>query len=138
MKKINKLWLANLCATGWLSMATVPALALADVYVIANTSTAVSEADIRDIFLGDKQLAGSIKLIPVDNGPAQDEFLSKALKMESAKYNSTWTKKSFREGLNPPSVRSGDLEVIEFVKKTPGAVGYVKTTPSGVKVLQKY
>ena len=138
MKTTNKFWLINLCTSGVLSLAAVPALALADVYVIANSATAVTDADIRDIFLGDKQLAGSTKLVPVDNGPAQDEFLSKALKMESAKYNSTWTKKSFREGLNPPSVRSGDLEVIEFVKKTPGAIGYVRSSPSGVKVLQKF
>lgn len=138
MKTTNNLWLANLSACAILSLTAVPALALADVYVIANSATAVTEADIRDIFLGDKQLAGGTKLVPVDNAPAQDEFLSKALKMESAKYNSTWTKKSFREGLNPPSVRSGDLEVIDFVKKTPGAVGYVKSSPSGVKVLQKF
>lgn len=138
MKKTNRLWLANLCATGLLSMATVPAQALADIYVITHSSTTIADSDIRDIFLGDKQLAGGTRLVPVDNGPAQDEFLNKALKMESAKYNSTWTKKSFREGLNPPSVRSGDLEVIEFVKKTPGAVGYVKTPPSGVRVLQKF
>jgi hypothetical protein len=49
-----------------------------------------------------------------------------------------WTKKSFREGINPPPVKSGDTEVADFVKKTPGAVGYVSSQPSGVNVIHKY
>lgn len=109
-----------------------------EVFVIAHPSAAIGAGDVRDIYLGDKQFAGSTKLVPVDNGPAQEEFVGKALKMESAKYNSAWTKKSFREGLNPPAVKSGDLEVIEFVKRTPGAVGYVRSPPSGVPVVIRY
>ena len=131
MKNNHKLWLASFLLSG-------SALAAADVFVIAHPSAGVTAADVREIYLGDKQFVGSTKLVPVDNGPAQDEFVSKALKMESAKYNSTWTKKSFREGLNPPAIKSGDMEVIEFVKRTPGAVGYVRTSPSGVTVVTKY
>lgn len=112
--------------------------ALADVFVIAHPSVQLATGDVRDVFVGDKQFAGSVKLIPVDNAPAQEQFLSKALKMEGAKYNSAWTKKSFREGLNPPAIKSGDAEVVEFVKKTPGAVGYVTGQPSGVTVVQKF
>jgi ABC-type phosphate transport system substrate-binding protein len=114
------------------------AAAVAEVVVIANPATQVTAADVVDIFTGEKQFAGSAKLIPVDNGPMQEHFLSQVLKLDSAKYSSKWAKKSFRDGLNPPPVKSGDAEVIEFVKRTPGAVGYVGSSPAGVTVVQKY
>ena len=112
--------------------------ARAEVVVIANSGTAVTQADLRDVFTGEKQFVGSTKLIAVDNSAAQGEFLSKALKMDKEKYASVWTKKGFRDGLNPPAVKSGDAEVIDFVKRTPGAVGYVSSSPAGVTVVGKF
>jgi ABC-type phosphate transport system substrate-binding protein len=107
-----------------------------NIVVISNSGTAVSADEIRDIFLGEKQFAGSTKLVVIDNAAIQSGFLSKVMHMDAAKYNGIWTKKSFRDGLNPPAVKSGDAEVIEFVKRTPGAIGYVSTVPAGVKVIQ--
>lgn len=117
---------------------TGPAMATADVYVIANSSVQIGAGDVREVFLGNMQFAGGAKLLPVDNGPAQAEFLSKALKMEADRYGAAWTKKTFRDGINAPSVKSGDGEVLDYVKRTPGAVGYVTSAPSGVTVVQKY
>jgi ABC-type phosphate transport system substrate-binding protein len=108
----------------------------AGVVVIANSDTSVSSDDVRDIFLGEKQFAGSTKLIVIDNAALQNSFLSQVMHMDAAKYNGIWTKKSFRDGLTPPAVKSGDAEVIEFIKRTPGAIGYVSSTPAGVKVIQ--
>jgi len=105
-----------------------------DVVVISNTGTTISATEIRDVFLGEKQFAGSTKLVVVDNKSAQENFLSRFMKMDAAKYNSIWTKKSFRDGLNPPAVKSNDAEVIEYVKRTPGSVGYVSDVPAGVNV----
>lgn len=118
-------------------LAGAPALA-ADVYVIANSTLELSPDDVRDVFLGEKQVAGSAKLVPMDNAGAQKVFLEKIIKLDPAKYGAIWTKKGFRDGLNPPAVKSSDAEVISAVKSTPGAVGYVSSAPSGVKVVQKY
>lgn len=118
-------------------LAGVPALA-ADVYVIANSALELSPDDVRDVFLGEKQVAGSAKLVPMDNAGAQKVFLEKIIKLDPVKYGAIWTKKGFRDGLNPPAVKSGDAEVISAVKSTPGAIGYVSSAPSGVKVVQKY
>lgn len=109
----------------------------AEVVVIANPGITISGGDVKDIFLGEKQFAGSTKLVVIDNASAQGAFLSKFMQMEANKYNNMWTKKSFREGLTPPAVKSSDLEVIEFVKRTPGAVGYVTSNPTGVTIIQK-
>ena len=109
-----------------------------DLYVISNSATSVAAADLRDIFLGERQLVDSVKLVPVDNASAQDAFLSKVMKMEASKYTAAWTKKTFRDGANPPAVMGGDAETVEFVKRTAGAVGYVGSAPSGVNVVGKF
>jgi len=116
---------------------TLARVAHADIYVIAN-SDGLAAADVRDIFLGEKRAAGAVRLVPIDNSALQAEFLSKVLKLNSARYKTLWTKKSFREGLNAPPVKAGDAEVLGVVKSTPGAVGYVGFPPAGVKVIQKY
>lgn len=123
----------------FLALAAGAGLAQAgDVYVIANNAQAPAADEIRDIFLGEKQIVGGAKAVPMDNAGAQKDFLDKVIKLDPAKYGSIWTKKGFRDGLNPPPVKSSDAEVIAAVKATPGAVGYVSSPPSGVKVIQKY
>ena len=121
-----------------MSFILVATSAWADVFVISNAS-GVAAADIKDIFLGEKQFAGALKLDPVDNAAAQAQFASKALQMDVAKYNSAWAKKAFRDGINPPAVKGSDLEVIQYIKANPGAVGYViSSPPADVKVITKY
>jgi ABC-type phosphate transport system substrate-binding protein len=107
-----------------------------DIVVISNSGIVVSADEIRDIFLGEKQFAGDTKLVVVDNAALQVGFLAKYMHMDAAKYNGIWTKKSFRDGLTPPAVKSGDAEVFEFVKRTPGAIGYVSSATAGVKIVQ--
>lgn len=107
-----------------------------DVVVITHTGITLSAAEIRDVFLGEKQFVGSTKLTVIDNKSSQDDFLSKFMKMDVTKYNSIWTKKSFREGLNPPAVKSSDAEVSDYIKRTPGAVGYVSDSPAGVNIVR--
>ena len=114
-------------------------LARADeLWVIANPEITLSPADIKEVYLGEKQFGGSIKLQPVDNAASQQAFLSLVLGMTGARYRSSWLKKSFRDALNPPVELPGDAAVLSFVQRTPGAVGYVRTKPAGVVVVEKY
>lgn len=120
------------------AVAAFPAAA-GDVYVIAHPGVTLSAAELKDTYLGDKQFSDSIKLVPVDNAAVQSEFLAKVLKVDSNKYAATWIKKSFRSGLAAPATKSSDAEVINFVKSTAGAVGYISTLGgAGVIQLQKY
>ena len=119
-------------------VATLPASA-AEVYVIAHPSVKLTLSEIRDVYLGEKQFSGLIKLVPVDNTAVQRDFLARAIHMDTGKYASLWIKKGFRGGLAAPPIKSGDAEVISFVKNTVGAIGYVSTPPtSGVQQLFKY
>lgn len=105
--------------------------------VITHPAVKLSADEVRDVFTGDKQMSGATKLVPIDNASAQEAFLATFVKLDSAKYTTAWTKRAFRDGLTAPAVKATDIEVTEFVKKTPGAVGYVKTAPAaGVNVVK--
>ena len=109
------------------------------VYVICNPSVRLSMQDLRDVFLGERQFAGSIKLAPADNRAALNAFLERVLMMASSKYATSWTKKSFRDGVNPPPVKSGDAEAIEYVRRQQGACSYSTTPPgAGVEIVASY
>jgi hypothetical protein len=43
----------------------------------------------------------------------------------------TFTKKSFRDGLNPPLVAGSDAEALVHLRHTPGACSYVTDTNTG-------
>ncbi|MGC2461387.1 MAG: hypothetical protein WA446_10525 [Steroidobacteraceae bacterium] len=120
-------------------LCALPSLALADIYVIVNSGLILTTDDIKGIYTGDKQLAGSIKIQPLDNSAAKNEFLSKVLQLDAVRYDTLWTKKSFRDGISPPSLKANDEEVVAAVKSTAGAIGYISSTPPvGVTVLKKF
>ena len=115
----------------------VPATAADGLVVITNPAIRLDADDVRDVFLGEKQIAGGVKLVPVDNSSVQTAFLARVIKLDETKYTAAWIKKSFRDGLTPPAVKSNDAEVSEFVRRVPGAVGYVSTVPAdGVVVIR--
>ncbi len=106
--------------------------------VIAHPSLKLQPDEVRAVFLGERQMAGDTKLVPVDNSAAQTEFLQRWMRMEAQRYTALWVKKSFREGLPSPVLKGSDAEVIAFVRSTPGALGYVTTAPADLKVLTKF
>ena len=106
--------------------------------IIAHESVHLSAAEVRDVFLGERQLLGNLRLVPVDNVAAHADFLAKVLQTDAPKYAARWTRKSFREGLAAPAMKGSDAEVTAFVKATPGSIGYVSTPSAGVKVLDRF
>lgn len=103
------------------------------VTVIAHPSVVLDADEIRDLYVGDKQFAGGVKLVPVDNLAAQRGFLAALLRLEPVKYATLWAKKSFRDGLTAPATKSSDAEVLAFVQATPGAIGYVNAGAVNVR-----
>jgi hypothetical protein len=110
----------------------------ADVVVIANAAVAMTPEEVKEVFLGELQFSGALKLRPIDNAGAQPEFLSGVLRMTGTKYSAWWTKKAFREGLEAPLLKATDAEVLMFVKGNPGAIGYVTSAPHGVYVVGRF
>ena len=112
-----------------------PKAEAADYVVITHPGLTLSADDIKDVYIGQMQMAGSIRLVPVDNGAAQEAFLARVVRMEVGRYNTAWIKKAFRDGVSAPALKAGDAEVLEFVRRTPGAVGYVRVVAAGVNVV---
>lgn len=110
----------------------------ADVYVIANEAHRFSPAELREVFLGERQFAGGRRLVPLDNASLQRDFVGRVVGIDPAKYSTVWAKKGFREGINPPDLKASDLDVVAVVRVTPGAIGYVSQVPPGVHVIDKY
>ena len=110
-----------------------------DLYVVCHEGVSLDAADVRDVFLGEKQFLNATRLIPVDNLAAQPAFLEKVLKMDAVRYTNSWVKKSFRYGINPPAAMANDAAVLEFIRHTPGGCGYLSTAPqNSSNVVGKY
>ena len=125
--RVLSLCLAMLLAGGAAAQADAQTL-------ITNAGVTIAPADVRVIYIGEKQFVGAVRLVPVDNTSAQEKFLGNFVKVDSGKYNSIWAKKSFREGVNPPPAKASDGEVVDFVRRTPGAVGYISDASKAVGV----
>jgi hypothetical protein len=111
----------------------------ADLYVVCNSNVTLQSSDVRDVFIGEKSFAGSARLTPADNLAAQAAFLQRVVKVSADRYTSLWTKKSFRDGANPPPVKASDAETIAYVRQTPGACSYVQSAPPpGINVVAKF
>lgn len=109
------------------------------IYVICHPSVSLTQSDLRDVFLGDKQFTGGMVLLLADNGAAREVFLQRVLKMDTARYLTSWTKKAFRDGVNPPTLSGDDAEALEYVKRGPGRCSYVTTPPgAGVAIIAVY
>jgi hypothetical protein len=93
--------------------------------VIVHAGLRLDFSDVRDVYLGEKQLAGDIKLLPSDNLAAQDDFLAAILQTTERNYQARWRRKAFRDGLRAPTLKGSDAEVMGYVRSTPGAIGYL-------------
>lgn len=107
--------------------------------VIAHPSVRIDPADVRDVYLGERQLAGDLRLMPTDNLAAHEHFLAAILQTTVRSYEARWKRKTFREGLPPPPMKGSDAEVMSYVRSTPGAIGYLAGTAGpGVIVLDRF
>ncbi|MBX9901900.1 MAG: TonB family protein [Burkholderiaceae bacterium] len=127
-------YLVLFCTTLFLSNS----LMAKNLYVIANNTNPATSSNVKEIFLGERQIAGDVKVTPFENSNAQSDFLDKVLKLDASKYASMWAKRGFRDGLNPPAVKNTDAEVIAAVKANPGGLGYVGSAPSGVRIVTSF
>lgn len=98
---------------------------------------------IQQIYRGDKELIGNVRLKPVDQRDTQQIkflFLDKVLNFSRDGYITYWNNRLFREGGIPPVLKQNAEEVILTVEDTVGAIGYVwleeaKAAKERVKIL---
>lgn len=112
--------------------------------VVANEKTApanLSADDVKAIFLGAKTAwdgGGKVIVGVLSEGPTQEKFLSDQVGKPPAAFATHWKRLVFTGKASMPKQFAKDEDLLEFVAKTDGAIGFVadgKTAP-GVKVIE--
>ncbi|MEI7610948.1 MAG: hypothetical protein WCJ64_26485 [Rhodospirillaceae bacterium] len=119
------------------------AVAKNEVVVIANPETpTVTENMVQKVFLGKIVEVNGAAVIPVNlvvNAPARQVFMTHVMGDGEEKYTSYWTVRRYIGKGAPPREFSSAQDLIDYIRDTPGAIGYVNVdVPTGaLKVLFK-
>lgn len=111
--------------------------------VISNKNmNALSESEIKAIFLKKLTLKDDVTLVPLNleaGDPLRLVFEEKILGMDFEKLKSYWTKEHYL-GHRPPISMKSQESVIAFVKKVDGAIGYINANSADdtIKVLYRW
>jgi hypothetical protein len=115
-----------------------------DIKVIANPSvgaSSVSADEIKGVFLATKtSLSDGSHVEPVleKDGPAHEAFLKQFIGKTDTALETYYRSLVFTGKASMPKTLAADAEVVAYVAKTKGAIGYVSAAAStaGVKTLE--
>lgn len=98
----------------------------------------VTARQIKKLYLGQIAFIDGIKIKLADCATVQEKFLKKFVGKSVKAYKKLWIKNIFKDGAKPPVLLKDDDEVIDYVKSTENAIGYVSEIPEGgdIKVLR--
>jgi len=138
MRYIQNLFVAALCVFG------ASAAFAADLKVIANPSvgaSSVSADELKGVFLATKtSLSDGSHVEPVleKGGATHEAFLKEYLGKTDAALQTYYRSLVFTGKASMPKTVGADAEVVAYVAKTKGAIGYVGAGAStaGVKILE--
>ena len=128
-----------LCAFG----GSARSLGAQEFKLVAHPSLAVDAIDAptaQKVFLKQVAKVAGAAVTPVDQAPSaavRDAFSKKVVGRPVGAVQQYWQQKIFSGGDVPPATKASDKDVLEFVKSTPGAIGYVSAAAGtdGGKVL---
>ncbi len=134
----------NFLLVAALAGGTTLTLSAADIKVIANsgvTASAVSAEELKGVFLATKtSLSDGSHVEPVleKNGAAHEAFLKEYLGKTDAALQTYYRSLVFSGKGSMPKAFSSDAEVVAYVAKTKGAIGYVSASAAtaAVKTLE--
>ncbi len=111
-----------------LLLAALPS-AIADPVIIGNASlSSLDGTTLQRIYTGRVVEVNGQRVTPVDLPPGnalRDSFLRVYLGQDDDKYTGYWTVRRYVGKGTPPRILSSTTEVLEFVSKNAGAIGYV-------------
>jgi len=126
---------------GWTTLLAASAVA-GDVKVIANPSVkaeSISPRELKSLYLEEKSSLNGAHVEPVieKRGPAHDAFLRDYLGQTDDELQKYYEALVFTGRGSMPKTVSSDAEVVAYVAKTKGAIGYVGTgaNAEGVRTL---
>lgn len=115
----------------------------ADYVLIVNKDSplsSASSADIKRVYTGKIDNIGSTKVegvnLPMDNATTV-AFLKEIVGTTPTDYKSFWLAQQIRGGSSAPAVKKSSEDMLNFIKGSTSAIGYVPkdVSPEGVKIL---
>ncbi|MDP2785559.1 MAG: hypothetical protein Q8O38_13340 [Sulfurimicrobium sp.] len=107
--------------------------AVAELVVVANAGSGVerlSRDEVINIFLGRyRQLPSGLAALPIDQPaeqPLKAQFYRKLVNKDLAEINAYWARLIFSGKTSPPRQAASAAEVMAWLVRTPGAIGYVE------------
>ncbi len=124
-----------------LLLCTALPAAMAAPVIVGNPSVpALDRTTIERIYTGRVVEVSGVRVTPVNLPPGnaiRESFLRDFLAQDEDKYTGYWTVRRYVGKGTPPKELNSSAEVLEYVSKTEGAIGYVDSADAaaGVKVL---
>lgn len=88
----------------------------------------LTNKDIKEIYLGQREIIEGIRLRPVDqdyNQAIRKAFMQRVINLPVDAYTTYWNNRIFQRGGIPPVLRKSSEEVVRLLVETDGAIGYV-------------
>ncbi len=110
-----------------------PGISYGDIIVIGNRSVPeaeLSSREIKKIYLGKKNLWSNgykIIFVMLKKGDITKRFLKNYLKKNPDIFDKYWKKKIFHGSKSLPTVFEREKDLVEYVAKTRGAIGYISS-----------
>ena len=111
-----------------------------DAVFITNTASAdasLSGDDVKAILLGNKtkwESGGVIKLVVLTEGAVNDKVIRDHTQRSADQFDKYWKKLVFTGKGMPPASAKTDADVLDYVSKNPGSLGYVAKESATDKV----
>ncbi|ABW67800.1 hypothetical protein [Desulfosudis oleivorans] len=124
---------------GFAVFCPVPAQA-ETVYVVANinvSDSSLTQTEIQNIYLGKKDKWNDnqkINFTALAGGPCHETFLKQHVGRSDFQFQNYWKKQIFTGQGQPPKSFASDAELIDYVSKTSGAIGYTCAPPDTEKI----
>lgn len=121
--------------------AVLAAASRATPVAVANRSLANEKLDpakLKAVFLGRRvswAVGGRVVLAILPDGALADAFLGKATGMDAASFRNYWRRLAMTGGGLPPKTFSSDADLVAFVARTPGAIGFADDADAGSSVV---
>jgi len=148
---IRKTVYASIILLGFMSVLFTPSRAPAEdletIQIIANPNVAytmLARMDVIAYFLKsrttwDDRSEVNPVILPRDS-KVHAEFLSSVMHKTPAEFEAYWYDQIFEGRSRPPEAKKTEAEVLEYVRTTPGAIGYISksTRAKGVTVIELF
>src|SRR5262245_26017400 len=143
MRTRKKAILSVLLALG-VSDGIQPAVVTGPLVVVANADTPAIDADtLQKIYLGKVVEVGGRPVVPVNlakGNSLRTAFMEQVLAQDDDRFIAYWTVRRYIGKGSPPREFATTQEQLEFLRKTPGAVGYLSDAAQveqGLKTILK-